>query len=162
VVFFVAVGVVKMSITAFNMRVTGFASQRYIYAHRLFFVILGCYTILAIFLNVFKCSPVCAGFDAITAGKLPNGFVCSGSSMLNKVLRVINITLDFCLVFIFISLIWRVQMTAFMKIKLAALFSVGTLACIGSVMVLVSEARLASDVFCKSYPQVTASRRLLT
>jgi hypothetical protein len=48
VVFFVSIGLVKMSITAFNMRLTGFSSSPWMVAHWTFFALLVCYTIVAL------------------------------------------------------------------------------------------------------------------
>jgi len=144
--FFIGIGFIKMSITAFNMRLTGLSSERWTHAHWTFFGLIVCYTIVAFFLNVFTCNPVSAGYNAVAAGKLSEGFKCMPIILLGTVLRSINITMDYCLLAVPIIVLWRVQMDWFRKAKLFAVFSVGALACIGSAMTLISKNKLKSDV----------------
>lgn len=150
IVFFIAAGIVKMSITAFNMRLANMGSRRWMYAHWTFFVLLSCYIIIAFFLNVFTCVPAITSFDAVAAGKLGDGFTCMPISELNTILRVFNITMDFCLLLVPLMVLWRVRIPWPKKTRLALLCGVGALACIGSVMSLVSKSRLKSDTNCKS------------
>jgi hypothetical protein len=137
--FYIAVGIIKMSIAAFNMRLSGFTSRKWQYAHWTFFILLFCYTIIAFCLNLFKCRPVVASFNSIAAGKLPNGFKCMPVLNLNTVLRSFNITMDYCLLAVPIIILWRTRLQSARKFRLFFAFSIGALACIGSVMSLVSK-----------------------
>jgi hypothetical protein len=134
-----------MSITAFNMRLSAVWSKRWKYAHWVFFALLGAYTLIAFFLNVFTCRPAVASYDAIEAGKLTNGFKCMSVRQMGTILRAINITMDYMLLATPVIILWRVQMDWKRKIKLFIVFGVGALACIGSVMTLVAKDHLKSD-----------------
>ncbi|KAE9990508.1 hypothetical protein EG327_001307 [Venturia inaequalis] len=70
VLFFVSLGFVKLSITAFNMRLTGFSSKNWMIAHWTFFMLIVCYTLVALALTVFPCDPIWATFDIARLGKL--------------------------------------------------------------------------------------------
>lgn len=148
VVFFASIGIVKLSITAFNMRLTGLTSRPWMYAHWTFFVLLICYTIVAFGLTVFPCTPIPANFNVVTAGKLLQLPQCMPVRRIGTILRAINITMDYCLLAVPIIVLWTVQMDFSRKLSLVALFSVGALACIGSVLTLVAKDRLKTDVPC--------------
>lgn len=146
--FFVCVGLVKMSIVAFNMRLTSTWSRAYRIANISFMVICGLYTLAAFFVNIFKCLPVGAGFDLLKVARSGSVPVCLEVAMMNTYLRVINIVTDYCLLAIPISVIWEVQLSQGKKLKLFVALGFGSLVCIGSIMTLVSKFRLKSDVLC--------------
>ncbi|QDS77165.1 hypothetical protein FKW77_001727 [Venturia effusa] len=146
IVFFVSIGIVKMSITAFNMRLTGFSSSKWMIAHWSFFVIIVCYTLIALALTIFSCDPIWSSFDIARSGKLDKSPICLGVRQIGTILRAINITLDYCLLLVPVIVLSTVQMDVWRKIKLVALFCVGGLACIGSVLTLVAKDNLKSDV----------------
>jgi hypothetical protein len=137
-----------MSITAFNMRLTGLTSRPWMVAHWLFFALLVCYTIVAFALTVFPCTPIWSSFNLAEAGKLSQTPKCMPVRQIGTILRAINITMDYCLLAVPIVVLWTVQMDIYRKVKLFALFSVGALTCIGSVMTLVAKGHLKSDVPC--------------
>lgn len=153
VLFFVSLGFVKLSITAFNMRLTGLSSKYWMIAHWSFFVLIVCYTIVALALTVFPCDPIWSSFDIVRSGKLDQSPTCMGVRQIGTILRAINITMDYCLLLVPIIVLSTVQMDVYRKIKLFALFCVGGLACIGSVLTLVAKDNLKSDVPCKFSPR---------
>lgn len=153
VVFFVSLGFVKLSITAFNMRLTGFSSRNWMIAHWSFFVLIVCYTIVAFGLTVFSCDPMWSSFDIVRAGKLSQAPKCLGVRQIGTILRAINITMDYCLLLVPIIVLSTVQMDVYRKVNLFALFCVGGLACIGSVLTLVAKDNLKSDVPCRFLPK---------
>lgn len=136
-----------MSITAFNMRLTGLSSVRWIYAHWTFFALLAVYTLVAIFLNVFKCNPIVSNYDPYIAGH-GHGFTCLPILVPTITLRVMHVTMDYCLLFVSIFLCWKMNTTLEKKIRLFCLFSVGGLSCIGSVMSLVVTKTPLVDIPC--------------
>jgi hypothetical protein len=95
--FIVSVGLIKMSITKFNMRLTSLSSQKWMIAHWTFFGLLVVYTLTAFFMNVFQCNPVVGGFDSIATGKLPTPAKCMSKSRLGIILSSIHVAIDFCL-----------------------------------------------------------------
>lgn len=144
--FFVCVGLIKMSIAIFNMRLTGMASNRlWHYGNWTFFGLVLAYIIVAFFINILKCVPAITSFDLVAIGKSGVQPKCVGVSEMNTILRVINITLDYCLLTVPIIVVWSLQMSWTKKLRIAGLFAFGALACIGSVMTLVAKSHLKTD-----------------
>ncbi|OCK83286.1 hypothetical protein K432DRAFT_291469, partial [Lepidopterella palustris CBS 459.81] len=143
--FFVCVGIVKMSITVFNIRLTSMASRGWQIGNWIFLSIIICYIIIAFFLNVIQCVPAATSFDLVNYGKRATAPKCMGIREMGTILRAINITMDYLLLATPIIVLWRVQMSWKKKAWLFALSCVGGLACIGSVMTLVAKTHLKSD-----------------
>lgn len=148
IVFFVAVGIIKMSITIFNMRITGLTSRNWMIAHWTFFFLLVCYTLAAFFVNVFQCNPPIAEYDLIAVGKLQNPPRCANNNTFGIPLSIIHVAMDFCLLMVPIIVLWKIQMHWSTKIRLYFVFSIGAMSCIGSVMRQIAQGRLASDATC--------------
>jgi hypothetical protein len=143
-VFYVYVGVVKMSIAMFNIRLTSLTTWFWKTINWAFLVLCTAYTFVALFLNVFKCNPQYASFDLLRiadSGKIPK---CLSVNHMNSILRV-NLALDFTALAIPVIVIWKVQMSWKKKARIFALLSVGLIACIASVMTLVSQYTLEKD-----------------
>lgn len=147
--FFVCVGIVKMSITIFNLRLTSMSSKKWKVANWTFFTLCLLYTLIAFFLNIFQCIPPGASFDLLISAKSDKPPKCLGFPEMTTILRTINIILDYCLLTVPIIVLSKVQMSWKKKARLIALFCVGGLACVGSVMTLVSKFRLKTDALCK-------------
>lgn len=156
--FFVTVGIIKMSITVFNMRLTGLSSRKWMIAHWTFFALLVAYTLAAFFMNVFQCSPPRANFDSVAAGKLSTAPKCMTESDLGTSLSSIHVAMDFCLLTVPIIVLWRVQMDWRKKLRLYIIFSFGAMSCIGSVLRQLAQARLQKDPFCTSTPVSIAAQ----
>jgi hypothetical protein len=143
-VFYVYVGVIKMSIACFNIRLTTISSKFWRIVNYTFLGICVAYTIAALFLNVFKCNPQYASFNLVAiadSGKVPT---CLPVNDMNSILRI-NLGLDFVALAIPVIVLWKVQMSWKKKARLFALLSIGLIACIASVMTLVSQFTLAKD-----------------
>lgn len=134
-----------MSITAFNLRLTSMTSKRWRACNWVFFGICGAYTVVAFFLNIFQCNPAGASFDLLLVAERGTNPKCEGVAEMGTILRTINFVLDWCLVLIPIAVLWRVQMSPIKKARLLAAMTVGSLACIASVLTLVAKERLKSD-----------------
>lgn len=148
--FFVCVGLVKMSMAVFNMRITGMAVRRaWSIGNWTFFSIVLAYTLLALLINIFQCVPAVTSFDYIAIGKRGAPPTCIGVSEMNTILRAINITMDFCLLGVPIMVVSGLQMTRRKRMRIAALFAFGAIACIGSVMALIAKFALKTDPLCK-------------
>lgn len=153
IIFLTAVGVIKMSITCFNMRITGLTSKRWMIAHRTFLSVLVIWTIIAVCTILFNCNPPRAGFDTLAAGKLPDPPKCGSLRRLVELElthNVIHIIMDFCLLSVPIIVIWKVQMHWTTKLRLFFVFSVGAISCIASVMRVLVETRELHDPTCMS------------
>jgi hypothetical protein len=143
-VFYVYVGIVKMSIALFNIRLTTLTTSFWKNVNRAFFVICAAYTLAALFLNVFKCNPQYASYNLLRIaeyGKVPK---CLSVNHMNSILRL-NLALDFTALAIPIIVIWKVQLSWKKKARIFALLSIGLVACIASVMTLVSQYTLEKD-----------------
>jgi hypothetical protein len=151
-IFFVSVGFIKMSITMFNMRLTGLSSRKWMIAHWTFFGLLVVYTLTAFFMNVFQCIPVVGRFDAIATGKLPTPAKCMSTSQLGIIFSSIHVAMDFCLLTVPIIILWKVQMSLSTKLRLYFVFSIGAVSCIGSVFRQLAQASTGNDMFCMFTP----------
>lgn len=132
--FWVTVGVIKMSITAFNMRLTGLSSRRWRIAHWTFFGLLIAFTITAFFLNVFQTVPASANFDYIAAGKLHKVPKYLSDFDLALSLGIVHAFMDFCLLAVPIIVVWKVQMTWLIKSRFLVVFAIGFITCISSIL----------------------------
>lgn len=142
--FYVYVGLVKMSIALFNIRLTTLTTRLWKYVNYVFFGLCTAYTLVALFLNVFKCNPPYASFNLIRiaeAGKVPK---CLSVNHMNSILRL-NLALDFTALAIPVIVLWKVQLTWKKKARIFGLLSIGLIACIASVMTLVSQYTLEKD-----------------
>jgi hypothetical protein len=68
-IFFLAVGFIKISIGMFNRRLTSMTSRMWLIFNNCFIALLGAYLMVALFWNIFQCDPPWAGWDAIRVGK---------------------------------------------------------------------------------------------
>ena len=146
-----------MSITAFNIRLTSLSSKKWQVVNWTFFTTCAIYTLVAFFLNVFQCNPAGGSFDLFILARSGSPPTCVGVAHMNTILRAINITLDYCLLAVPVIVLWKAQMSWKMKGRLFVMFSVGGLACVGSVMTLVSKFRLKSDALCKFAPRTMST-----
>lgn len=133
-----------MSIALFNIRLTSLTTWLWKTVNWTFFVICTAYTFAALFLNVFKCTPQYASFNLLRiaeSGKVPK---CLSVNHMNSILRL-NLALDFTALAIPVMVIWKVQMSWKKKARIFGLLSIGLLACIASVMTLISQYTLEKD-----------------
>jgi hypothetical protein len=143
--FYVYVGLVKMSIALSNIRLTALTTRLWKNINLVFFVICTAYNIAALPLDVSKCTPQYANFDFLRitrSGKLPN---CLTVSSMNSIPRL-NLALDFTALTIPVILVWRVQLTRKWKARMFSLLSIGLIACIAWVMALISQYTLEKDL----------------
>lgn len=133
-----------MSIALFNIRLTTLTTRFWKNVNWAFFVICAAYTFAALFLNVFKCNPQYASFNLLRiadSGMVPK---CLSVNSMNSILRL-NLALDFTALAIPVIVIWKVQLSWKRKARIFGLLSIGLIACIASVMTLVSQYTLATD-----------------
>lgn len=139
---------VKLSITCFNMRLTGLSSRRWMYAHWTFFAALVMYIIAAVFLVTFQCVPAVAGWDSIGTGHLDKKPKCLSEETINNPLIIVHIIMDFCLLAVPVLVLWKLKIRPAVKIRLYLLFSVGCLCCFAAIMRKVAQDHLKKDVTC--------------
>lgn len=153
ILFFVSVGLVKVSITLFNRRLTGLTSRRWMIAHNVFLCLIVCYILIVIFTNFFFCHPARVHFSLVAYGSNPTPPVCLNGKVLPVFLSVVHILFDFALLSVPLIVLWKIQMSTSKKIRLCFLFSIGSVSCIGSVMRQVIQTHIRPDFTCESSPK---------
>lgn len=141
------VGLVKISITLFNRRLTGLTSSRWMIAHNIFLCLLVCYLIIAVCLDVFTCiHPVGIQFDLLHYGSLKTPPKCINPNGVGIALSVIHITFDFALLSVPLIILSKIKMSTAKKLRVGFLFSVGSISCVGSVMRQIRQYHQAVDI----------------
>ncbi|KAH7348512.1 hypothetical protein BKA65DRAFT_584245 [Rhexocercosporidium sp. MPI-PUGE-AT-0058] len=145
-IFFVAVGMIKVSICFFNRRLTSLTSPAWLIFNNVFLFLLGTCILLALFWTIFQCNPPYAGWDPIRIAKESRAFKCTSDNIVGSTLSVIHVIMDVALLSVPLIVLWKVQMGWGTKARLYFVFSIGAMSCIGSVMRQIEQKRLASDV----------------
>lgn len=141
-VFWMAVGLIKISIVFFNRRLTGLTSRRWMIAHYVFLALIVGFMITALFTELFQCTgPVSLKFSLVALGRHPTGNKCLNGNKLGYGLAIIHSTFDFALLTVPLIVLYQMRMSTGTKLRLGFLFSIGALSCIGSVMRQVVQAQ---------------------
>ncbi|KAL9130691.1 MAG: hypothetical protein Q9217_001170 [Psora testacea] len=134
VVFFITVSFTKLSIICFNWRLTGETSKAWKWVHRVFFVVVTCYLITAVFWASFRCDTPAAPFSLIVAGQNAGSLYCLSTNVMGTTLSGLHIAFDWMLLSIPIIILSQLKMATSRKLRAIIPLSVGTVSCIGSVM----------------------------
>ncbi|KAL8730233.1 MAG: hypothetical protein Q9166_004210 [cf. Caloplaca sp. 2 TL-2023] len=114
--FYVAVAAIKISIVLFYMRLTAFTSRGWMWAHRIFIVILTICAIITLFITVFQCDPpIYSNIREI--GRRSIKPVCLPLVDMTVGFSVWHIVTDACLLVVPFMMLWRVQMKWTTKLK---------------------------------------------
>ena len=149
-IFWLTVGLIKVSITLFNRRLTGLTSYRWMIAHNIFLCLLLIYMVIALLLNIFTCTPALSQFSLITYGALANVPRCMNGNTVGIALSIVHIAFDFVLLSVPLIVLWKIKMSAAKKLRVSFLFSVGAISCVGSVMRQIAQYRVFADTTCQS------------
>ena len=148
-IFLIASTFTKLSLTLFIRRLIGLSSRFWIWVNNLFLALLCLYLVAFLFFDSFRCMPVKANFDLITSGKLGRPLDCLPINPGGAIRIYSHVAFDFCLLCTPGVILWRVQMPLAKKIGVLAMFSIGSVSCVASVMTRVSEAHLSvKDLTC--------------
>ncbi|MCJ1465364.1 hypothetical protein MMC07_003982 [Pseudocyphellaria aurata] len=145
VVFYVTAGLIKISITLFNRRLTGLTSEKWLYAHNVFLVLVVSYTILALFINIFQCKPAGSQYDLIEFGRIVNPTKCLDEKILNNFFIICHVIFDFALLSVPLIVLYKIKMNTSRKIRIGFLFSIGSISCLGSAMRLATKVDHSQD-----------------
>lgn len=148
-IFFVAVGLVKVSICLFNQRLTAMTSRTWKIFNWTFLSLLIVYIFLSLFWTLFQCNPPYAGWDPIRIGKEGQAFKCTPDTVTGSALSSIHVIMDFGLLSVPLIVLWKVRMGWGTKLRLYFVFSIGAMSFIGSVVRQVAQDKLATDILCK-------------
>ncbi|PQE10774.1 integral membrane protein [Rutstroemia sp. NJR-2017a BBW] len=146
VVFFVSVGIVKVSICFFNRRLTSMTSKTWLWFNNIFLVLLFVYIMVSLFWDIFSCSPAYAGWDPIRIGRENIKPKCFSVSILGTILSTIHVVMDFGLLAVPLIVLWKVKMGWKTKSRLYFVFSIGMMSAVGSIFRQIEQGKLSSDV----------------
>ena len=147
IVFWMAVGLIKMSIVFFNRRLTGLTSRRWMIAHYVFLALVVCFMMTALFAELFQCTgPINLKFSVLALGRHHTGRKCRDGNKLGYGLAIVHSTFDFALLTVPLIVLYQMRMSVGKKIRLGFLFSIGSLSCIGSIMRQIIQARIYTDL----------------
>ncbi|KAL2064284.1 hypothetical protein VTL71DRAFT_4778 [Oculimacula yallundae] len=144
--FFIAVGMVKVSICFFNRRLTSMTSRSWLIFNNVFLVLLAAYILLSLFWTIFQCNPAYAGWDPIRVAREGKEFKCISDNIVGSTLSVIHVIMDFALLSVPLIVLWKVRMGWGTKARLYFVFSIGAMSCIGSVMRQIEQKKLSTDI----------------
>ncbi|KAK0609383.1 hypothetical protein DIS24_g12324 [Lasiodiplodia hormozganensis] len=146
ILFFTSVGLIKLSITLFNRRLTSMTSPVWRYLNDFFLFLLTAYTLLALFWTCFQCNPPAAMWDKVYSGKLVTTPTCWSTAVISNVLSIIHVVMDFCLLMTPIIILWKIKLPIKTKIRLYLVFSTGAVSAIGSVLRQLAQEKISLDV----------------
>ncbi|KAJ8068305.1 hypothetical protein OCU04_003868 [Sclerotinia nivalis] len=150
--FFVAVGVVKISICLFNRRLTAMTTRRWLWFNNAFLVLLVIYILVSLFWTIFSCNPVWGGWDAIRLGREGVVAKCFPVGTLGSVLSTVHVVTDFGLLAVPLIVLWKLKMGWRTRGRLYVVFAVGGGSMIGSILRQIKQADLESDVLWSFKP----------
>ena len=144
--FYITVGLIKISIALFNRRLTGLTSRKWMIFHNTMLGLIVSFIVTAIFLELLKCRPLMKSWDLKAYGKTQK---CIGVAQFGLALNIIHCLLDFALLSVPVIVFCKMKMNMSKRIRLIALFSIGCVSVIGSVNRQIVMAANALDVTCK-------------
>lgn len=140
---------VKVSIALFVRRITGISSRAWSRVNNVFLMILFVELVGFTVTNIVKCKPFAGAFDLIAAGKATVPMKCNDVVKAGKTRVYFNVILDFALLTTPIIVLWKVQVPIEKKARVIALFGLGIIPCVASIMTVIIGTKLTSDHTCK-------------
>lgn len=151
--FFLAVGFIKLSIVFFYMRLSGFASRKWMIAHWVLVSILSSYLVTVVFLQTCHCRPVGNYWSLLKLGHLDSIPVCIDPNKYAYFQNITHIVTDWTLLVVPIVMLWKVQMKWTLKLRIYIAGFVGVACCICAVARTIIQFRWKSnDVTCRLFP----------
>ncbi|KAH6678800.1 hypothetical protein F5X68DRAFT_173178 [Plectosphaerella plurivora] len=132
--FFVTVGLIKISITLFVRRLADRVSRFWRWAADIFLVTLVLYVLAALFWNSLFCMPPKAWFSRQYAGSLDTPPRCSDDITNARVFSIIHIIQSFLLLGAPIVIVWNVKINTNKKRRLFAIWIAGAVTVLGGVL----------------------------
>lgn len=131
-----AVFTVKLSIAFSNRRITDLISDRWNIVHWIFiclFLILIPHTV---FLEAFQCLPVPARYSLIYIGSMtdPSRIKCLDATAVGLSVRILHAVTDVALLCVPITIILRSSIPKKKKVRITAIFALGAMSTIASIM----------------------------
>ena len=135
-IFYFTVFSIKLSIALANRRLTNTVSGRWRLIHYLFIALFLILLPITTFLNAFQCSPVRGNYSLWYIGTLtdPRQFTCLNRYAISLSTRVLHMLTDIALFCVPIVIVSRLQLTKAKRIRLIAVFAVGGISVISSIV----------------------------
>lgn len=134
ILFYIAVGLIKISITLFIRRIVYLASSFWTMVANVLLAIEVAYVLMAIFWQVFLCRPSRASWDRWYAGSLAQPASCWTSMPSLRTLRVAHLVLGVLLLMAPVAILWSVQMGWRKKARLFLIWAAGALSVFGGLL----------------------------
>ena len=148
ILFFITVGITKLSIICFNWRLTGETSKAWQWTHRVFFGVISAYLLVAIFATTFRCNPPEAARNLIVYGQNAGHVKCLSLNALGLTLSGLHIAFDWILLSIPMTFVFRLSIPRARKLRAAIPLSVGVMSCVGSIVRLYKQLHPPEDMTC--------------
>ena len=148
IVFFITVSITKLSIICFNWRLTGETSKAWQRTHKVFFVVVSAYLLIAVFAATFQCNPPEAARNLIVYGQNAGHVKCLSINTLGVTLSALHIAFDWILLSIPMTFVFQLSIPRARKFRVAIPLSVGVMSCVGSVMRLYKQMHPPPDMTC--------------
>lgn len=132
--FYVAVGMIKLSIAIFIRRMADRLNRWLQLACDVFMASLVGFMLLAIFYNVFACDPPAIQWDLALRGRLDSVPKCIDLGVQSKVLSGIHVAQGIILLLTPIAMLWKVRMQRAKKIRLFVIWTIGGLTVMGGLL----------------------------
>ncbi|KAH7183535.1 uncharacterized protein B0J16DRAFT_290130 [Fusarium flagelliforme] len=134
IIFYVAVGLIKVSITLFVRRLADRASKGWRLFADFFLGTLIIYILLAIFWMLFSCRPFGSMWNKKYAGSLEEAPVCVDSIFQNKFLSSMHVAQNIVLLLAPIVILWYVKINKSKKARLFFIWLVGGTTVLGGLL----------------------------
>lgn len=140
---------IKMSITLFNRRIAGLASKPWRRINDVFFVILALYLIAYSTWLGTRCPS--NNKSIIDTGKDDNYKFCKRYQNIKLALAlvIVHVVLGFCLLLTPVVVLWKIKMSQTKKVWLFVIFAIGSISCVGALMIVITQYQLVADVTCR-------------
>lgn len=117
------------------------------------------YTLSALFVNALQCKDGIQ-YDFIKVGKGGGrDGKCINQALVQDVFIIAHVVFDFCLLSVPLIILFKIKTTTSKKIRLAFLFSIGSISCVGSAMRLKTKVDSNPDRTCKCLQARTLKSR---
>lgn len=147
--FYIAVGLIKISIALFNRRLTGLTSRKWMIFHNIMLGLLVSFIVSAILLEVFRCHPLLGSWNMKSYGIKDQPVSCIPITQYGLALNIIHVILDFALLSVPVVVFCKMKMNMSKRIRLIFLFSIGCVSVIGSVNRQIIMVQNPLDLTCK-------------
>ena len=134
IAFWITAGLIKISITLFNSRLTSLTNSQWTEAHNAFLVLIIGFIVASLLASLFQCTPIAVQYSLVDLGSLSKAPQCIDSNLLRSTLDILHSIFSFALLYLSTIFLNQMKMSTSTKLRLGFLFSIGLVSCIGSIV----------------------------